>query len=155
MLYTSLHFSRVAPQVDPAMQLIALDWVAALAFSWAIWGPQRSLESIWRPRTRKLDPGSLSKLIAIFILNFFGVRDRCISSYFWGANAAPWVRAQRKQISCAPSRCLQLASVDSLYASKWTSSTKPPTYIGSLALAHSSRSGALKNRNSTGEIGKP
>ncbi len=33
--------------------------------------------------------------------NLFGLRVKCVSSYFSGANVAPWVRAHSAQASCA------------------------------------------------------
>ena len=45
--------------------------------------------------------------------------------------------------------------VDILYISRWTSSTKPPTWTFCFSLASSSTSGPLKKRKRTGEIGDP
>ncbi len=95
------------------------------------------------------------KSTVAFILNFFGLRVRCTSSYFCGAKDAPWVLAYLRQISCAAFSVRQLPSVDSPYASRWTSSTNPPTCSRKLVAEHSSINGALKKRNNTGEIGDP
>jgi len=58
-LYTFLHFSKVAPHVDPARHLTARLWLAALTLSWARCGPHLSFESTYSPSTLRLAPGSM------------------------------------------------------------------------------------------------
>ena len=82
--------------MDPVRYLIALAWAIALALIWVIYGPQRSFESTWSPRTRMLVLGLISaasNLTVSAILNFFGFLVKWTSSYFFGANDTPCVFA--------------------------------------------------------------
>ena len=154
-LYTCLALFSVASHVETAVIDSALHYDSILALTSLIWGSQRSLPSICSPSTRILvfdfvvaEPRSTLALI----LNFPGLLVRWISSYFFGANVAPWVPAHCRQISCAFLRVSQFASVLFSYVSRWISSTNSFTYSFNLIFAHLLIKEALKNRKRIDDI---
>ena len=50
-LYIVRHLAKIAPHIKPVRHLNALAWVAVFVLVYVIWGPHRSLEFIWNPKT--------------------------------------------------------------------------------------------------------
>ena len=90
-----------------------------------------------------------------FRLNLFLARVRCRTSYFSGANFAPWVSAHCTQLRWISLSVSQLRSVERPYVSILTSSTNPTADTRNSSLFVASSRSAMKKRNSIGDSGDP
>ena len=81
-----------------------------------------------------------SKLIVVYMLNFFEFLFRWINSYFVEKKIALWRRNHVVKTSCNFSKILQFSSVLVLYVSTFTSSTNFITVFFSIVRIHSADS---------------
>ena len=109
-------------------------------------GPHFNLVSICRPNTLMSVLGSISVLAILMdavMLNLLGFLDKCMSSYFVGANTDPCREAHVSHCLCIASRVLQFSSVLFPYAKMFASSTNPMAFVFLPGRSHISNRSAL------------